>query len=186
MSQPYSRISSTGAGPGGILDAAKVRSLIDDLASLDGSQRHSARQSLVGFGKPSVAPLIYALQDPRQDVRWEAANALVEIGDPAAASALVRAMEDTSFGVRWLAAEGLISLGSAALRPLLDALVSRSSSVLLREGAHHVLSILAKRGLRDYVAPVLAVLEDVEPAVQVPHAAVAALDRLGRLPATSS
>jgi hypothetical protein len=44
-----------------------------------------------------------------------------------------------------LAAEGLIALGLKGLVAILEALSSYRISVLLREGAHHVIKELAKR-----------------------------------------
>jgi HEAT repeat protein len=115
-------------------------------------------------------------------VRWEAAKALGQISDPTAAEALVRALEDEMFDVRWLAAEGLITLGRGALLPLLHALVERSDSEWLREGAHHVFHDLVKGkpDLKDILQPVLATLDDVEPSLEVPFAAETALNKLTR------
>ncbi|TAK28547.1 MAG: HEAT repeat domain-containing protein [Chloroflexota bacterium] len=158
--------------------ADQIARLVTDLGSEDGRVRHQSRLALVEIGAPAVRPLIAALADPQENVRWEAAKALGEIGDPSAASALVNALEDKSFGVRWLAAEGLIALKQYALAPLLLALTKRSSSVWLRRGAHHVLHDLSMRGFRNQVAPVLEALEDVEPLTEVPLAAWTTLERL--------
>jgi hypothetical protein len=107
--------------------------------------------------------LIDALKNKRYLMRWEAAKALGEIGDPEAAPALVNSLEDEEFDVRWLAGEGLIKMNINGLKPLLQTLELRGDSVLLREGAHHVFHDLAKGALRKYLAPVLAALEALEP-----------------------
>jgi HEAT repeat protein len=156
-------------------DSTSLDSLLAALASYDGIARQRARRDLVVIGRPAVAPLIKALTDPNDDVRWEAAKALGQISDPAAAPALVNALEDEVSAVRWLGAEGLIALGRGGLVPLLQALEQRSDSVWLREGAHHVLHDLARGDLEDVLSPVLAALEDIEPAIEVPWAARAAL-----------
>jgi HEAT repeat protein len=161
-------------------DPATISSLIADLASQAALVRTNARQSLVTMGGPAVAPLIEALADPKRQVRWEAAKALSQIADPAAAPALVRALRDRGFGVRWLAAEGLIALGSKGLVPLLRALIEHSDSVWLLQGAHHVLHDLAKGNLKDLLQPVLASLEGVEPSLEVPVSAETALHTLAR------
>jgi HEAT repeat protein len=157
---------------------ATIRNLIAALADGDGMARQRARESLADIGKPAVAPLTETLEKSGEQVRWEAAKALSEICDPAAAPAMVRALEDESFGVRWLAAEGLICLGREGLVPLLEALVCCSDSTWLREGAHHVLRILAGEDLYTEIAPVLTALEDIEPALQVIQPANAALNAL--------
>jgi hypothetical protein len=154
-----------------------ISSMIVDLARDVPLARMSAREALVAIGGPAVPALTEALVNPIRHVRWEAAKALGQIGDPAAAEALVRALEDEIFGVRWLAAEGLIAVGRQGLKPLLQALIHRSDSDWLRQGAHHVLHELARAGLEE-VRPVLAALEDIEPSIDVPPAARTALDAL--------
>jgi HEAT repeat protein len=173
----------------GQADPAAIRALMDTLCDRDTLKRHRARLSLVDIGSPAVPYLVQALEDPdvQECVHWEAAKALSDIGDPAAAPALVDVLgQDEHFGIRWLAAEGLIALERNGVVPLLNALIQRSDSAWLREGAHHVLRILAGRGLNAQVAPVLTALEDIEPAVEVPPAAWAALDALSRTPAPSN
>jgi HEAT repeat protein len=142
--------------------AAAVQSLMALLSGRDGLRRQLARRSLVAIGEPALEPLTAALRDRDLNVRWEAAKALGEMGDPTAAPALVRALEDKAFGVRWLAAEALISFGRDGLAPLLRALAERPDSPWLREGAHHVLRFLANRGLQSLVGPLVATLERVE------------------------
>ena len=173
----------------GHADPAAIRALMDALCDRDTLKRHRARLLLVDIGSPAVPYLVQALEDPDAEecVHWEAAKALSDIGDPLAAPTLIDILgQDEHFGVRWLAAEGLIALERDGLVPLLNALIQRSDSAWLREGAHHVLRILAGRGLYAQVAPVLTALEYIEPAVQVPPAARAALDALSRTPAPSN
>ncbi len=158
-----------------------VDSLIAALGSPDGLKRLDACNALVAMGRPAVSSLIQALSSPNPHVRWEAVKALGQIADPASAPALVQKMEDGArFEVRWLAAEGLIALRRDGLEPLFQALIERPDSVWLREGARHVLRVLAREGLGGLVQPVLDALMDVEPEVEVPPAALAALDKLRR------
>ncbi len=162
----------------GNADQATIQALIAALSDEDGLTRQRARWALIDIGEPAVDPLIQVLWDKREWVRWQAAKALSEIGSPAAGPALVCTLEDKSFDLRWLAAEGLIALGDQGLVPLLEALVNRSHSAWLREGAHHVLHTLAEEGLRTEVSPVLAALEDIEPVVECPGAAETLLNRV--------
>jgi HEAT repeat protein len=159
-------------------DPATMSALVADLGSGDGLVRVRARKCLVAIESRAVGSLIEALTNPKEVVRWEAAKALGQIRDPAAAQALVGALEDEMFDVRWLAAEGLGAIGCKALVPLLEALSRHPDSVWVRGGAHHVLCKLAAKCLEDVWRPVLAALENVEPLVEVPFAATAALDRL--------
>jgi HEAT repeat protein len=148
-----------------------IEALIAELGSHNDAVRVRARHALVAMGKSAVSPLIEALKSKHYLVRWEAAKALGEIGDPGTAPALVKALEDEEFDVRWLAAEALIKMNINALKPLLQALENRGDSVMLQEGAHHVFHDLAKGALRKYLSPVLAALERLEPGDEVPWVA---------------
>ena len=170
-----------------------IETLIKTLSSHKDKAREGARHTLVAMGKAAVPSLIEALKNKNTLMKWEAAKALSEIGDPETAPVLVKALEDEEFDVRWLAAEGLIRMNVKGLKPLLEALETRGDSVWLLEGAHHVFHDLAKGGLRKTLVPVLAALEALEPgggapwasrhelAVEVPFAARQALEMLEKL-----
>jgi HEAT repeat protein len=155
-----------------------IRSLVADLDNQDGLVRVRARKSLVAIGSQAVEPLVQALGSKREWVRWEAAKALGQIGDPAAAQALIKALEDKMFDVRWLAAEGLTAIGHEALVPLLYALKEHSDSLWLREGVHHVLHNTEGGHVNKILGPVLIALEGFEPSVETPLAAELALESL--------
>jgi HEAT repeat protein len=159
-------------------DAQTIERLLGLLCSDDLQERWSARMSLVRIGTPAVPHLIEALKGLHECTRWEAAKVLNDLRDPRAAPALVKTLEDRSFGVRWLAAEGLIGLRGEGLAPLLEALVDRPDSAWLREGAHHVLRSLVGRGLDVHIMPVITAIEDVDPSLELPPAARAALAEL--------
>jgi hypothetical protein len=133
----------------------------------------------VTFGKPAVPSLIPLLSHRKPHVRWEAAKTLCDIADPIAATALVNALDDPDSDVRWVAAEGVTALGREGLEPLLAALLQRAQSIWFCEGAHHVChALVKKRGLGPILRPVLAALEETEPAIGVPTAAYTALSTL--------
>jgi HEAT repeat protein len=156
--------------------AAVINSLIADLDDDNGLKRERARESLVAIGRSAVEPVSQVLKHGGARVRWEAAKALGEIGDPMAAPALVDTLEDENAGVRWAAADSLIAIGHKGLRPLLQALVRRADSAWLREGAHHVLRALSRRRtLSGAELAVLRALEEPEPALEVPEAAFKAM-----------
>jgi HEAT repeat protein len=155
-----------------------IKNLIRALSSSNDLNRVKSRKELVAIGKPAVSFLIDALKNSNHLVRWEAAKALGEIGDPEAAPSLVEALEDEEFEVRWRAAEALIRMKTKGLEPLLHALIHRADSAFLREGAHHVLHELARGELRACLAPVLIALGSFEPAVEVPAAALRAMETM--------
>jgi hypothetical protein len=155
-----------------------ILELVTQLGNPSGVTRQRARQALVAIGPGAVEPLIAALSDPRDQVRWEAAKALTNLSSRRAAASLVNALEDENGDVRWLAAEGLVALREGALRPLLKALSAEADGDELREGAHHVLHELSSRGFADVVNPVLRALESPAPAETTPVVAYEALLKL--------
>ena len=157
---------------------AIINSLITELTCDDVSRCQKARKTLVSIGKPAVVPLVKALADKKEQVRWEAAKSLGQIADPTAITALLEILEDKDFDIRWLAAEGLIAIGKNGLVPLLETLIKRSDSVWFRNGAHHILSDLARKGFYSILRPVLVALEGPEPSIEVPLAGEIALKKL--------
>lgn len=155
-----------------------IQALMNDLGSQDGQVRVRARSALVAIGSPAVEPLVKALANKREWCRWEAAKALSQIANPMAAQALINALEDKMFDVRWLAAEGLISIGRESIIPLLLKTMEHPDSLVLREGAHHVLHDMYKGDLTEILRPVIRALEGLEPSVEVPVAADKALKTL--------
>ncbi len=164
-----------------------MEDLLATLSSDNSKEREAARKALTRLGAAAVPPLVKLLGSSGQEncgdhACWEAAKTLATIGDPAAVPALLVALEDANGGTRWLAAEGLIALGRPSVAPLLEALIRRSDSMWLREGAHHILRALAVRRVEAITRPVLKALESAEPELEVPVAAQAALARLASLP----
>jgi hypothetical protein len=162
-------------------DPANIETLIQALSDRHGDKRQQTREALVMIGAPAVPVLTKLVTNPNHHVRWETAKALGEINDPSAAPALVAALEDDESDIRWLGAEGLISLGRTGMRPLLEELVVRSDSVQLRDGAHHVIRELVKRGREPNLAPILDALDGPAAEDSVPPAATRALYELDKL-----
>lgn len=148
---------------------AKVQQLVEEFHNEDGVKRKEAREKITKIGKPAVPQLIQALDDDEQMVRWEAARTLKDIRDPSAAPALVKTLMDESFEVQWLAAEALIALDEKAVKPLLEAMIHNSGSHSLRQGTHHVLHALERRGmLTKPVEDFLDALREFEPIERIP------------------
>jgi HEAT repeat protein len=156
----------------------RLDSLVAAFASHDVATRQNARHALVSIGEGAVNSLIKALQDRQDQVRWEAAKALVDIASPKAAPALVVTLRDEEGGIRWLAAEALVALGPSGLEPLLQGLIDNSRSPFIRAGAHHILHELVPGPCAELVLPVLVALEGPVPENRAPIAAYAALATL--------
>lgn len=70
--------------------------------------------------------------------REEAIDYVSERPTPEVIDALIDLLETDDAGVRWKAADGLAKMGKRALVPLLRALVDKSDSRWLLDGAYHV------------------------------------------------
>jgi HEAT repeat protein len=162
------------------LTGTNLESLIDLLASKNGATRMKARKSLVAMGKPAVSSLTRVLQNSKEDhMRWEAAKTLGAIGDIRSIPSLVKALEDSDQGVVWLAAEALGKFKKIAWPPLLRALVkSEKDSVLLRQGAHHVLRKQKEDGFNDLLVILRTALESSTASESTPFAASNLLKRM--------
>jgi hypothetical protein len=138
-----------------------IESLMDLLANNDGIIRQKAREALVALGKPAVSSLTHALLNSRLDqVRWETAKALGGINDTGSIPPLVKALEDSYSDVAWLAADALRKYKKDAWPALLQALIKGGpDSVLLRQGAHHVLVNQKEDGFNDLLSTLLKALE---------------------------
>jgi HEAT repeat protein len=162
--------------------AARIAGLIDELRTGNYSSRLEARANLTAIGTPAVPALLTELANRDWHVRWSAARALAEIGDPSAAPALVRRLLDRRFAIRWLAGLGLVAMREQAVEPLLRQLSRRPPSLTLLQSAHHVLTGLIGEGIdpeiEEILKPVVTALQDVEAHLTVPIEANKALDRL--------
>lgn len=148
------------------------------LATKDGLQRQSARETLVAMGREATPVLVQLLDDPDSRVRWETAMALKDIADPAAAGALVQTLKDENGDVRWVAAEGLAAIGKEALDPLLRTLAEDADSFELRDAAHVAISLLKDPELRALLAPVYRAMKDGKAPEVVMMAAAEVLEAL--------
>jgi HEAT repeat protein len=104
----------------------------------------------------AIDALIEALEDPDDDVRWNTAEALGNIGSEAAIDGLIKALEDPNGDVRWNAAEALGNIGSeAAIDGLIKALEDPDDNVRWRAA-----EALGKIGLEAAIDGLIKALED--------------------------
>ena len=155
---------------------------IAQLEDHDWKTRQQARLELMRAGEKAIPVLARAILSGDAALRFQAAKALSQMDTPAVIPILIETLvRNPYFGVRWIAAEGLIRLRESGLAPLLRSLRQHSDSTWLREGAHHILRSLHDEGVEsEAIDKVLHALEDVEPALEVPWAAEAALEHLSQ------
>lgn len=157
--------------------------LVERLSDKDGLVRERARHTLALVGEPAVPSLLELLKSSAKRPRWEAAKTLAAIGDSSSVSALVGVLTDPESDIRWLGAVGLIRLGPRSLSDLLRLLIERPDSTHIRRGARHVFKELGRENpvAQEFLAPVLEVLGDTNPASAIPPRAEEALQELRHL-----
>ncbi len=126
--------------------ADRVVKLLDDPECAGAAVRTLGKWRIKGARKRIEEFL--AEKDERR--RIAAANALRDIGDPAAAAALIRALDDDYFTVRFTAARALESFGRPVERPLISAMphCSRRAQRLIVRILGRIRSRRARRLLR--------------------------------------
>lgn len=149
---------------------------LEALRSSDESIRAAAVSALLGMGKEAVGYLIEALSDRHYGVRIAAAEALGEIGDPAAVEALVRTLGDAREDVRIAAVSALGRIGDRrAVKPL----------IRLFRGRYHGVRVAAADAVAEFGRDALGELEEAlnDP---LPVVRVTAARAIGKIGATES
>jgi len=133
-----------------------VEPLIKALKDENEGVRYGAAEALVKIGKIAVEPLINALKDESLLVREGAAIALGKIGDSRAVEPLINALKDENGYVREKAAQALGKIGDSRA---VEPLINalKDESLLVREGAAIA---LGKIGDSRAVEPLINALRD--------------------------
>ncbi|NOY61332.1 MAG: HEAT repeat domain-containing protein [Calditrichaeota bacterium] len=157
-----------------------IDALIKDLANDEVIVRKNARDALVNIGHPVIERLEELCKSKNDVLKWEAIKALSQIADVQCLTFFIVHLENENPDFRWLAAEGLIGLGTASIKPLLKALIKKSSSVYLKRGVHHVLQQVVEGELKEIFQPILLELKETEEGEQVAVLAWALLRSIER------
>ncbi len=162
------------------LESEQILDWVEALNDKDMRVRKEARKAIVASGGDGLMVIIDELQEGPFLVRWELAQILGELRLPAGIPVLIRALEDEEQDVRWVAAEALADMGRPALPALLEALRDRADSGYLRNGVHHVLTLMPDTRQMVELGAVLDALDPLANAVDVIPAAARALAALRR------
>jgi len=132
-----------------------IRPLIEALGDVDKAVREQAVLALVNTGKAAVEPLSAAMNDPKWETRYRAAEALGKLADEKAVKPLVQGLRDSRDHVRYMAAKGLTGLGdSSAIDPLV--ILLKDENPLVRTMTTKALSAIggtkAMHAIRDAMA----------------------------------
>lgn len=133
--------------------------LIKALASSQHAVHIASSQAISDLNRLAEPALMAALHHPDAHVRWHAARALGQIGDPFAVDALADGLNDEKQEVRWASARVLANLDGPAIPAILKVLARSPINEPLRQAAFHALnSMTASREIYDYLRPLLDVL----------------------------
>ena len=128
------------------LDNKEILELIENLGDKDAHQRRTARKDLVAKGDIVIDYLEQLLDHSKHIYRWEAIKTLEELKNPKSIPIFIKSLENDELDIRWIAAEGLIKIGFDSVIPLLEEIIKRTKhSILLYDGAHHVLNNFKRR-----------------------------------------
>lgn len=158
-----------------------VERFISQLRSKRKTVRVAAAEALAEFADPDAAdPLLDALGDPVDEVRWQAANALAKIGEPRAVRPLLELLHrETEWGANRIA-DTLVTFGPTAL-PDLSRYVLLSESDPGAAGSHLPLVARVLGSIADIRAEpaMLSALDAPDPELRI--RAAAALGTVGTL-----
>lgn len=128
----------------------------------------------MSYSSVDEALLIAQDTNASSQTRESAINYLDSHATPEVIDSLIELLETDDPGVRWRSANALAKMGREALIPLLHALLDKSDSRWLMEGAYHV--------LRDNRSPeVTKMTEGLRSAMKGSGAAIATITAAGEL-----
>lgn len=163
---------------GSRIAAPRIAHLLEEIRSKDERVRTQARATLITTGARVVPQLVALLEEAEPELRREIVQVLAEVPDPRSAAALAERLEDELEDVRARAAEGLVSIGREGLVPVLEALLKRHESSLLRDGVRQVLHQLAVAELEVLLSPIVLALDGADPETDMREPASRALRRM--------
>jgi len=136
-----------------------IQPLVEALADLDKSVREQVTLALSRIGKAAIEPLAEAMNEPRWQTRYRAAEALGKIADEKAIKPLIQGLKDNRDHVRYMAAKGLKELGdSHTIEPLV--ILLKDENVYVRMMSVRALGAIGGPQATDALQATLAVETD--------------------------
>jgi HEAT repeat protein len=114
-------------------DERAIEPLIKSLEDSNRNVREWAALALVKIGKPSIGPLIAALQSGNDSVKWQAAALLGMINDSNSAEALSAALKSNNSTVRYWAAAALGQIRESVAQDALIASLADENQTVRNE-----------------------------------------------------
>jgi HEAT repeat protein len=142
--------------------------LLCALAEGHGELHRAANRALRDLGATAADTLVEGLNHPDSHVRWHAARALGQIGNPRGIETLVEGLHDEHPAVRWATASVLANLDAQAIPYILRSLIRRPMTEPFRQAVYHALHAMPSRHTRLYLQPLLEALQGPAAGVQGP------------------
>ena len=130
-----------------------------------------ARRGLCDMGHLAEGAWVEALEHPDSHIRWHAARALSQIGDPRAVEVLAEGLHDPNYSVRWTTARVLASMDSTAIPAILQLIAHRPMDEPFRQACYHALHAMPSPRTQEYIQPLLEALNSSTAPVQAPQLA---------------
>jgi HEAT repeat protein len=143
-------------------------SLVQALAEGHGELHRAASRALRDLGGTVAPTLAEALSDSDSHVRWHAARALGQTGNPIGIETLVEGLHDEHPAVRWATASVLASLDAQAIPYILRDLIRQPLSEPYRQAVYHALHAMPSHHTRIYLQPLLEALQSSSASIQGP------------------
>ncbi len=133
-----------------------------------GELHRAASRAIRDLGGTVAGALVESLNHPDSHVRWHAARALGQIGNPTGIETLVDGLHDEHPAVRWATASVLANLDAQAIPYILRDLIRRPLSEPYRQAVYHALHAMPAHHTRIYLQPLLEALQGSAASVQAP------------------
>jgi len=150
-----------------------VNQLIQDLQDKRNIVRREAADALTNMGKPAIQHLFPLLKSENSDIRQRAAYILGSIREPIAIDPLICALEDPAYLVRAEAGRALSKIGASAVEPLIAVLQNNNS-----HGRGSAAAALGRIKDERAVGPLVTALKDRDSELR--SQAATALSNIGR------
>ena len=145
--------------------------LVKALATGRGILHQEARRALCDLGHLAEEAWVEALHHSDGHIRWHAARALSQIGDPQAVGILAEGLHDPSHAVRWTTARVLASMDSPAIPCILHLVAHHPLDEPFRQACYHALHAMPSQRTQEYLRPLLEALSSSTASVQAPRLA---------------
>ncbi len=140
------------------MNANLMSELIAQLGHSDPMVSKQANTALVEMGATVIKPLINAILEGSENLRWQAANVLFQLNDPCCIEPMLEALKSPNLMLEHIAVEALQQFDLSALVPaLIQALPNSHCSVQAR-----IVTLLESAGDQQAVEPLVKLLETTD------------------------